>query len=489
MKVKWIFLLVLCTSVIFSCNSEKKTSNASDAPREVSLCMSQIRWGYSVDEKMMKEWAAVIEKATNTKITIIAPTMNDYNQKVNVLLASGDYPDIIQPQQAWDTVSQYAARGYLQPLTQYIKNDPRFAQLKDLDLSMYTSGGEIYGIPARNGNSKIIYFRKDMVEKYGLNIKDSMTTDEFVRELGKVNKKEVIPFTFPKFIVNFQFFYNAFGAYGGILPDKNGSFYDGIQTDNMKQALLWIKGLYDQGLLDREFITNENSNIREKITAGKAVATIDYASRYSYYVQTAEGVGAPTDFIPVFTLVGPGGNSGNLNESGNEALVLSSTNKDVAASLDVLNYMFFTEEGRKLEALGVEGVHYDIINDVLVPRKDAVSSGYAIDYTRLGDGWVKVPFNSLGFSFEGINNDVLSRMLDYIAKALSPKYLGPLIKIPTGLSSIYDEGVASYNENLYEMATKVVLGAQNINAVYSDYARFWKSIKGDEILKQLNSTN
>jgi putative aldouronate transport system substrate-binding protein len=227
--------------------------------------------------------------------------------------------------------------------------------------------------------------------------------------------------------------------------------------------------------------------MREKLCSAKAAADIDYTSRYSYYVQTSSEVGASTDFIPVYTLTGPGGKFGNLNESGGEAMCLSSTNKNVEASMDIINYLFFTEEGRRLDALSVEGVHYDIANRVLVPRKEAVSSGYSIEYNRLSDGWTGVPFESLGFSFQGIADGVLSSMLKYTAKALEPQYLGPMIKISMGISALYDENVASYNANLYEMATKIVLGTQSIDAAYADYARFWRSINGDEMLKQLNT--
>ena len=487
--MKRLILLVMILVIVFFSGCSGKNKDSSENSREVSLCMSQIRFGTSVDEKLMRSWVEVIEKATNTKIAIIAPTHNDFNDKLNILFASGDYPDIIRPQQAFDTVSQYAVRGYLQPVTKFINDDPRFAQVKDIDLSMYTSNGEIYGIPAgRGGPAKIIWFRQDMIDKYNLTIKESMTIDEFVTELRKVNKRETIPFTFPKHIVNFQIFYNFFGAYGGILPNEDGVFYDGIQTEEMKQALLWVKSLYDEGLMDNEFITNENVNMREKMCTGKAVACVDYTTRYSYYIQSSKEVGAPTEFVPVYTLTGPGGNYGNLNESGGEALCISSKNKNVEASMDIIHFLFFTDEGRKLEALGVEGIHYDIINGFLVPNPAAVTTGYTIMDTFLIDGWVEVPFPELGFSFQNIPDDVLSRMHTVIKTSLEPRYLGPIIKIPMGTSVIYDENIASYNAYLYEMATKIVMGTQGIDAAYAAYTRFWKSINGDDMLKQLNNT-
>ena len=100
-------------------NSSQPSSPAASTsePVELSLCMSQIRWGVSVDDGHMQKFTEELEKATNTKIEMIAPTHNDYMEKLNVLLASGDYPDIFIPQQAWDYVGQFANRGYLTPLT------------------------------------------------------------------------------------------------------------------------------------------------------------------------------------------------------------------------------------------------------------------------------------------------------------------------------------------------------------------------------------
>lgn len=473
-------------------SSQAASSAVSDAsqesaePAELSLCMSQIRWGISVDDNHMQQWVAELEKATNTKIEMIAPTHNDYMEKLNVLLASGDIPDIMIPQQAWDYVGQFAVRGYIQPLTQYVENDERFAVVKSFDNSIYQSGDDIYGIPVNSGNNKIFWFRNDMIEKYGLEIKETMTTDEFITELKKVDQSEAIPFSFPKHIVNFQIFYNAFGAYGGILPDENGVYYDGIQTQEMKDAFAFIKTLYDEGLMDAEFITNENSNMREKIYAGTAVSDVDYTSRYINYLQSASSVGAPTDFTPMYSLVGPNGDLGTLNESGNEAVCVSVDCENVDAAMNLVHYLFFTEEGRMLYTLGVEGVHYDIVDNVLTPREDAVAAGYAVGLSDLISGWAAVDIQSLGFQFADTETAQIDKNIEITNKA-NVSYVGPLIKIPMGKSTLYDENVATYNSNLYEMATKIVLGSQTIDEAYADYEQFWKSIQGDKMLEELNA--
>ena len=492
MKFKVFIALLLCVTVFtaFGAGGRQGGTSAGSSSaedRSLSLCMSQIRYGYSADDAMMQAWVEVIEKATNTKITIDALPHNNMNEFLNVRFASGDYADIIRPQQSWDMVSQYGMRGYIQPVTQYINNDPRFAPVKGIDLP-YKANNEIFGIPTDAGNNKIIWFRKDMADKYGLKLGDSMTTSEFVTELRKINKNEVIPFSFPMFIVNFQIFYNFFGAWAGIKQDASGQYIDGMQTNEMKEAILWVKSLYDEGLMDREFITNDNNIMREKVFSGRAASSIDYTYRYTFLVNSSVTANASTDFIPVYTLKGPRGDFGNLNESYGEAMTLSVKNRNVPASMDIIYWLFFTPEGRKLDALSVEGVHYDIVNRSLVPRPAAVAAGYAIEHQRLSSSWAQVPYQTLGFSFEGMSDSVMENLLKYSAISNSQQYMGPMIKIPMGIAPLYDENIASYIANEEEMATKIVLGTQTIDQAYADYARFWASIRGDEMLRQLNSS-
>ena len=154
--------------------------------------------------------------------------------------------------------------------------------------------------------------------------------------------------------------------------------------------------------------------------------------------------------------------------------------------MDVLYYLFFTEEGRKLYTLGVEGVHYDIKDGVLTPKEDAAAAGYAINVSDVSAGWPSIDVASLPFSFEGVTPEALKTYNDYVNKALSPEYTGPIVKIPMGKSALYDENVATYTSNLYEMATKIVLGSQTIDEAYADYEKFWKSIQGDKMLDELN---
>lgn len=482
----------LCLSMLTGCGTESGTAEkkeaAADESRKITLCMSQIRWGMSTDEKMMEAWKKVVEEATNTEIEMIAPGHNDYKQNLNVMVSSGNIPDVMLVQNAPEIIPQYANRGYLLPVTEYMEKDSRFEKAHMRNLGLFKSGNDIYGIPTGNLAVKIFWFRKDMVEKYGLNIKETMSTDEFMNELLKVDQNEVIPFGFPKHIVNFQIFYSAFGTFKGI-GEKDGKYIDGMQTEEMKTALSYLKELYDRHLMDFEFITNENSSMREKMAAGKYASDMDYVSMFTFYSQSSDEVGAPTEFIPVYTLVGPEGDKGNLCEEGNEAFAISANCKNVDAALDVIHWLRYTEEGNKLINLGVEGVHYDVIDGEMVPRQEAVDTGYAPDYGGLKHPFAPELYDNLDFVIREIPKELMDKRMDYAEKAASEEYLGKVIYVPYGKSKLYDENAAAYNAFTEEMVTKIIMGTQTMEEAYQEYDQFWRSIDGNRILEELNAEN
>lgn len=460
-------------------------SVSSSEPVELSLCLSQTSWGNSVDPDLMEAFKQKIEEATNTKIEMISPPHNDYREKLNVLLTSGEIPDVYQVQLALDTVPLYALRGYAAPLDEYVEADPRFDVLDEFDLSGLSVDGKLYGLPNNRVMNKIIWVRQDMIDQYGLNIKEEMTTQEFVDEMSKIDQSQVIPFTFPKWTENFQLFYNFFGAYAGIVKGEDGKYYDGFQTQEMKDAILYIKSLYDAGILDKEFITNENSMMREKTFTGKAASTCDYYYQYLYFLSQADGVDKATDFVPIYTLVGPNGDKGNLNESFQNAMSVSPKCANIEKAVEVISWLYYSEEGTLLTKVGVEGQHYTIENGVITPTEKAANSGYSIN---AGNFTLSMPIiEDLPFQWGGVQDDGYAKQLEAMEKSQAEGVLGPKYNVTMGISDLYDKNVATYNATIKETVTKVVIGNATLEQAYEDYAGFWQSIQGDEMLNQLNA--
>jgi putative aldouronate transport system substrate-binding protein len=450
---------------------------------KLSFCLAQTGWGgEAVDPELMKDVQQVIEAKTNTELEVIAPPMSTYNDKLNVMLASGQIPDIYAIRKAMDTVQVYAARGYTMPLDELIKTAPEItSQVNKTFLSNLQVGGKLMAVPMYVPLSKVIWLRKDVVNKYGLNLSTTPTTDEFMTEMKKIDSKKYIPFAFAKFLDNLPYFFNPFGAYYGIAI-KNGNYYDGFNTPQAKQALAYCAQLYKSKIWDAEFLTNENAGVREKLYTGRAASTLDYANRYIFYYSQSDRIGKGTDFVPIYELKGPDHVGGNLYEAIQDALAISPKSKNPEKALEVIKYYVYTEEGVKLRNLGVEGQHYTIKEGTITPTDRATNSGYKCDINGFFLYFPTV--SDFGFKWDAATEKSLSQQLFYNKEVNS--HLGPKYLIPGGKSDIYDKQLPAYKKKIDEISAKIITGAISVDDGFIDYAGFWNSINGKGMLEELN---
>jgi putative aldouronate transport system substrate-binding protein len=342
--------------------------------------------------------------------------------------------------------------------------------------------GKLMAVPMYSPLAKVIWLRKSALDRYGVKLSQTPTTDEFYTEMKKIDSKKFIPFTFPKFLDNLPFFFNPFGAYFGIGVNKNGDFYDGFNTPEAKDALAYCAKLYKDKIWDQEFVTNENAAMREKLFAGKSVSALDYFNRYIYYSAESYKVFAPSTFVPIYELKGPKGNGGNLNEAIQDALAVSSKSKNVEKALEVIKYYVYTEEGVMLRNIGVKGKHYTIENGVIKATERATNSGYKCDVNGFFLYFPQI--KDYGFKWDNVTEKVLPEQLKINVEA--SKHLGPKFIVPGGKSDLYDKNQPAYKKKIEEVAAKIITGAISIDEGYEDYNAFWKNINGNDMLAELN---
>lgn len=487
---KRLSALLICSvmSVSLFAGCQKDTQTQEDGTEErvkLTFCMSQTGWGgEAVDPELMKEVEKYIEEKTNTDLEIIAPPQSSYNDKLNVLLTSGDIPDIFAVRKAMDNLQVMSSRGYTMPMDDLIKDAPEITSLVDSKYLDYLKvNGSLQAVPMYVPLSKVIWIRKDLMDQYGVNLSETPTTEEFYNEMKKLAGKGVTPFTFPKFLDNLPFFFNPFGAYYGIGINEDGKYYDGFNTPEAREALSYVAKLYQDNIWDQEFLTNENATIREKLFSGKAASTIDYFNRYIYYVNESKNVNASTEFVPVYELKGPNGHGGNLNEAIQDVLCISSKSKHPEKAMEVIKYYFYSQEGVKLRCLGVEGKHYTIENDFIKPMEKAANSGYKCDVNQFLLYYPKI--TDYGFKWDPATEELLPRQIGFVEEA--NKHLGPKYLVPGGKSDLYDKNLSAYKKKIDEISSKIILGTISVDEGYKEYEAFWKGIKGEQMLEQLNN--
>ncbi|MBN2545976.1 MAG: extracellular solute-binding protein [Spirochaetes bacterium] len=479
---KKIFVFLLVAFILMFALLIVTSARKAKTPT-ISVCVSDSWWGSSRDPDLQAAVIREMEKKIGIKIKAIIPPNSQYKQKVGLLLNSGDKPDVFRAFQAMNFVPSYAAQGHIIPLDDYIKKSPLASAVDPKVYDYIKIGGKTYFIPFNKPTTKFLWLRKDKADKFGVKLSSTPTTEEFYREMKKMTSdKNTIPFCFPKFIDNFQFFYNSFGVYANIYP-KAGKYVDGFNTPEAKEALLYIKKLYDEGIWDKVFITNENNKMRENLFKGIAACDIDYYNRYSYYIDNSSKANAETDFLPLYKLVGPRGEGGNLNEAIQDAWVITNTCKNPDAAFKFIEQETFNPQIRQVTAIGVKGLHYAPDDKGYAqPRDVAKATGYSMNPQFL---FASFPdFSDKGFKWDPKILKSLPRQIQIAKETLN--HVGPCYAAPAGRSDKYDQVVLSLKQKREETASKIVLGSASVEQAFSDYANYWKSIDGDKILVELN---
>lgn len=490
--MKKIVTIVLALTLVFlsACSNNSGTGTKVEEVNEVkvvelSFSSPDNTFGLCPDADLQEAVVKKLEEKTGTEITSIIPPVASYTEKLETMIAGGNVPDIFSVSQAMTKLPNYIARGKVLKLNEYIENSEILSQIpRELYDEISVDGG-IYHVPYQYPKVKILFLRKDIMEEYGINLSNTPTTEEFMTEMSKLQGTGIIPFSFPKWIDNFQFFMNSFGAYAGIYPNANGEYVDGFQEPQMIEALNYLRDLYTSGIIDQEFITTENATMREYVYTGKAASNIDYCTNYTNYISQSKLAGNETDVFPIYAIVGPGAEGGGLNEAVQTALAISSDCKDPEKAIEVIETLIFDPEMYPtFFNVGIEGEHYTVDeNGLLQATEKAANSGYNPTFTFLYETFIDEfdvnfnPSDEIKDSLDSQNAIIEETML----------YKGPKYAIPTGVSDSYDEVSASITSAWKEIVSQVVLGSASVEEGMNNYQNFWKSINGEQILKELNS--
>lgn len=483
LNAKKTIILVLVGIMVLSLVSAVGFS--AKKPTPLKVCFPSSSWGNSADPGLLEEVKKYAEKQTNTTITMIAPPMNTYTEKINVLLASGDIPDAYRVTKAMVNINTFTQRGYTAGIDKFIKKNKTLKNIDPKYFNYMRVNGVVRGIPMGKESEKFIWLRKDLADGYGVKLSSTPTTDEFYNEMKKVNDR--IPFTFVKFLDNLPFFYHSFGVYDEFIKDKKGKYYDVFNTPDMKACLTWLNKMYKDGVLDKEFPTNDNTVLRNNLISGKAVANIDYDIRYFYYLTEIQRLdpNAKPVLQPIFELKGPKGFGGTLNEACQDALAVSSKSKYPQEAVDLIAWAYYTVDGQKAMQVGLPGKHYVVENGVAKVTPQAEAGGMSLDLQQLLKRQVSVDDLLKGFGFTFPNQENFGTYIN-LTKEVS-KYTGRKEVITMGQSAIYDKVGPSLVKKRQEIALKAIIGTVSIEDAFKEYDAFFKSINGDQIIKELNT--
>jgi len=230
--VAGVALAALGMSALAACGSGEDSGDGGVTTLTMTV------WGGDVDKTSYQERVDMLEKAhPDIKVKLQLIPSDQYEQKVQTMIAGGNGPDIMQVAEG---VNVYSSKNQILPLDEYVSKsgmdlDERFGPTG----SLYSYQDKVYAIPDRSG-AMIVYYNKDLFDAAGV---DYPTADWTQEDAQAAMEKLTVP--------GEQWGYGGAGwwaqwwsfAYqnGGQIIDDSGA--PTVNTPEVVDALQWANDL------------------------------------------------------------------------------------------------------------------------------------------------------------------------------------------------------------------------------------------------------
>ena len=306
-------------------------------------------------------------------------------EKLNLMMAAGDAPDLIFTYDAV-LVANYANQGGLADLTKYMQSAPTLSKFIGKDaLSYGVFDGKQYAIPGKRQMLGIsgTWIRKDWLDKLGLPV--PKTRDEWLNAVKAFKEKDpgkvganLMPIgdTGLSWNIAYSFYKPSTerdrAAWVG--PSSTRAFHD-LAIPGTKEALKYGNMLHNAGLLPKDWALwpkNDMLNLQGAISNGYVgTFTNNLAYPWFYNLIPAIEKNAPECvWVPIDPFKDSTGKTPKYiyNPIGIFNMVpASSKNADLVVKY--LDWMADLKNLRKI-MFGDAGVHYDLDKDgIILPRK------------------------------------------------------------------------------------------------------------------------
>lgn len=334
-----------------------------------------------------------LQEATNVKIKWNNIPGDGYQEKKNLMLASGDLPDAFYSSGFSDhDLVQYGQNGTIIPLEDLIdKYAPNlkklFEQRPDLKKVVTAPDGHIYSLPRAEemdliGMPNIMFINKVWLDKLGL---EMPTTLEEYHDVLKAFKEKDPNGNGKQDEIGLTFWYNGWcgnegdliGLFG--LPDspfeadhrvvRNGKvIYAAVQPE-FKEAINYYNGWVKEGLIDSEVVTQKTEQIFAK---GK---TEDPTLGSFIWWESTEVVGTDRvdDYVVLPPLKGKDGNivigRSNYSEYGRDAFVITSANKNPEVTMRWVDELYEPKMSAQVNWGPIGEIYEEDANGMLVNKE------------------------------------------------------------------------------------------------------------------------
>ncbi|MBB6733466.1 extracellular solute-binding protein [Cohnella zeiphila] len=354
-----------------SADSSAAASGSSSAPTTLKLVLNLNPEIDLKNNPVLQE----AEKEANVKLDIEAPPQNSYFDRLRVIMASGDLPDIFWGGTDVD-FEKWSQQGLLATLDDKIGQYPNLtANISKAQWGDTTAltDGKIHGVPRPNSYDRWGYLiNQKWLDK--LQLQAPTTVDEFVNVARAFTnddpdgngQKDTVGFTTGGnadesniFALGSDFFTTAYGfSLNPGLPASDGKFHTNATSPDFLPYLTKLRDMYKEGIVDRDFITYKGTEYEERFASGKAgIIGISDRNVNAFLKKYNLNPADYTYHIPLRNLA-TGESIYNMPPSNWGAYQIPATSKNIDAALRFLDWAN-SADGFELFQLGLKGTNYN----------------------------------------------------------------------------------------------------------------------------------
>jgi len=470
-----VVLLLALAAVAAFATGPREEAAGEVAPRTITFVADNL-----INEDM--GLGAIIDKfyeLTGVELEVIIPPHQQYTEKLQVMAASQDLPDVWQ---VWTPLDlTFAREGVNIPLDDFIAKSKNVKRIPGRHFLPFTVDGKVYGIPFNGGGGTVTYIRKDWLDNLGMDV--PTTLNDFI-EVAKAFTFEDPDQNGKDDTVGYSSIASGVSPYywptllQGAVPDftlKNGKWIDGFAEPDMKEAIKRIQAGYDEGWIDPEIFTNSTSICRDKFTHGVTGYFSYWSGAWGPVLQqrTEASCGEATDVLALDPI-----DKANYWNRPSVPQCITAKAEDPKFVFDtLLDRMWDQGEMEFLFIHGVEGVHWKVENGEYVKLPSLNNPEATFSKAYIHPELTLLPLKNDPFEYD-------PRL--FASEAARNKNVKQFY-IPSG-GEVYAKNVGDLGALRSEVFAKIIAGDMSLEEGYDYYDEMAKQLKIDEMIEELEET-
>jgi putative aldouronate transport system substrate-binding protein len=508
MKTKSQFCLVLIflllPVMLFAAGTKESGEDGAEGTIEMSLMHKE-----HTAAKLTSDWPYFdfVADETGVDLEIIPVPVADWDTKFHVTMASGDLPDIVFS--GLSDAKYYGLQGAFIALEDLIDDHAPYTKQALAEFGSYhllTDENNLYWYPnyigPNLGQPKIpvylLMYREDWMQKIGeTDVPENLEEWYSLWKAVKQNDPDSIGLmAYGAMDIFFPYFAGAFGFNTHI--DSLGWYWkaEGDQLvsarihDNFKEMLKFFNQLYEDGILDPEYITRTKNSWSETVVAGNVFTNIYTGNRALWFTEQGRKAGIEDyQMLIARDPYGPYGQAGWWAGPFNtgEGFAVTVANEYPVKAVELLDF-FLSPEGVTLSTWGKEGVSFELKDGAPVwtdtVQEKQKSEGWAFGgeyaapaYWMFGPEPKYLDAHSNFLSYEWYIVPMKRNMEDHKMQIPELKLTNQEIdnrqSIESDVKPFFDEWVNDF-----------VRGKKDIDSQWSEYIKGMKSL-GEEDLQDI----